>query len=67
MSLSEPQRSWMQVSLMDVVHVQIYDPFVDGGHTYLGGLDLEVGFAGKKTTETPYDQDELASYFIRVR
>ena len=65
-SLSDPQRSWAQVALTDVVNVQIYDPFSQGGQSYLGSMDVEVGFAGRKTTETPYDQDELAQHFIRV-
>ncbi|KAH0559288.1 transport between ER and Golgi ATPase protein [Trichoglossum hirsutum] len=64
-SLSDPQRSWAQVSLMDTVNVQVYDPFVQGGQSYLGGMDLEVGFAGKKTSDATYDQDELANYFIK--
>jgi vesicle-fusing ATPase len=51
---------------MDTVHVQVYDPFVQGGQSYLGGMDLEVGFAGKKTSDASYDQDELANYFIKV-
>jgi len=46
--------------------VQIYDPFSQGGQSYLGSMDVEVGFAGRKTTETAYDQDELAQHFIRV-
>ncbi|KAI9842423.1 MAG: transport between ER and Golgi ATPase protein [Sclerophora amabilis] len=64
-SFSDPQRTWASVSLMDTVNVQIYDPFSQGGHSYLGGLDLDVGFAGRKTVEAPYDQDELANHFIR--
>lgn len=66
-SLSDPQRTWASVSLMDTVNAQIYDPFSEGGHTYLGSMDLEVGFAGRKSADTPYDQDELANHFIRVR
>ena len=65
-SLSDPQRTWASVSLMDTVTAHLYSPFSDGGRNYLGGMDLEVGFAGKKNTETPYDQDELASHFVRV-
>lgn len=51
---------------MDTVQVQLYDPFQEGGHRYLGSLDAEVSFAGRKTTETPFDQDELAQHFTRV-
>lgn len=66
-SLSDPQRTWMQVALTDVVDVQMYDPFSQGPQSYLGSMDIEVGFAGKKSTEVPYDQDELANAFIKVQ
>jgi vesicle-fusing ATPase len=62
-SLSESQRTWAQVSLRDQVNVKIYYP---DGHA-LGGMDLEVGFAGKRISDATYDQDELANYFIKVR
>jgi len=62
-SLSDAQRTWMQVALTDVVQVQSYDPFSQGSQSYLGAMDIEVGFAGKKSTEVPYDQDELAGAF----
>jgi len=42
-SLSDPQRSWAQVALTDVVKVQIYEPFNQGGQSYLGSMDVEVG------------------------
>jgi len=58
----------MQVALTDVVEVQQYDPFSNGDQSYLGQMDVEVGFAGtRKTTDVPYDQDELANAFIKVR
>ena len=66
-SLSDPQRTWMQISLQDTVHVRIYDPFYEGGDRYLGNVDLEVGFAGRKSTTEQLDQDELAKVFIQVR
>lgn len=56
----------MQVALTDVVEVQQYDPFSHGPQSYLGSLDVEVGFAGKKTTDVPYDQDELAKAFTQT-
>lgn len=64
-SLSDIQRSWASISLQDTVIVKIYDPFQEGGHRYLGSLDAEVGFAGKKETETPLDQDELQQIFTK--
>ncbi|KAI9797716.1 MAG: hypothetical protein M1825_005708 [Sarcosagium campestre] len=65
-SLSDPQRTWASVSLTDTVEAQVYDPFLQGGQSFLGGMDVEVGFAGRKTTETPYDQDELTKTFVRT-
>ena len=54
----------MQVALTDVVEVQPYDPFSQGTNSYLTGMDVEIGFAGKKSTAEPYDQDELAQSFL---
>ncbi|KAJ9295602.1 hypothetical protein DTO271G3_6058 [Paecilomyces variotii] len=64
-SMSDPQRTWAGVAFTDTVKVQLYDPFSQGGQAYLGSTDIEVGFAGKKRVETPYDQDELASAVIK--
>jgi vesicle-fusing ATPase len=65
-SLSDPQRTWAQISLQDVVQARIYDPFSEGGDRYLGTLDVEIGFAGRKTTAEQLDQDELAGIFVQV-
>lgn len=67
--LTDAQRTWAGVSLgpHDVVEVEYYDPFSKGNkQVYLGSVDAEVGFAGKRITDTVYDQDELAQLFIRV-
>ncbi|PYH82805.1 vesicular-fusion protein sec18 [Aspergillus uvarum CBS 121591] len=64
-SMSDPQRTWAGIAFTDSVQVQIYDPFGQGGQAYVGSTDIEVGFAGKKRVETPYDQDELASVVIK--
>lgn len=64
-SMSDPQRTWAGVAFTDAVKVQIYDPFSQGGQAYLGSTDIEVGFAGKKRVETPYDQDELARVVVK--
>lgn len=53
-SLSDAQRTWLQVALTDTVDVQPYDPFSSGPQSYLGSMDVEVGFAGKKSTDVPY-------------
>jgi vesicle-fusing ATPase len=52
--------------MTETVNAELYDPFSQGGHSYLGSMDVEIGFAGKKVTETPYDQDMLADYFIKL-
>ncbi|KAI1982522.1 transport between ER and Golgi ATPase protein [Ophidiomyces ophidiicola] len=64
-SMSDPQRTWAQVALTDMVEVRIYDIFSQGSQAYLASMDLEIGFAGKKRTDTPYDQDQLSSVVIR--
>lgn len=51
---------------MDTVNVRIYNPFEMDGGRYLGTMDVEIGFAGRKTTEVPLDQDELAQHFTKV-
>jgi vesicle-fusing ATPase len=66
-SMSDAQRTWAQISLTDMVHVQIYDPFSQGGQAYLGSMDVEAGFASqKKRTDVPYDQDDLAKHLTKV-
>lgn len=64
--LTGPQRNWAGISFTETVNAELYDAFSQGGSTYLGSMDLEIGFAGKKVTETPYDQDMLADYFIKL-
>ncbi|KAF2012018.1 vesicle-fusing ATPase [Aaosphaeria arxii CBS 175.79] len=63
--LTDTQRTWAGITLgpQDIVNVEPYDAFSQGGQTYLGSIEVEVGFIGKKTTDTPYDQDELAAQF----
>jgi len=66
-SLSDPQRSWAGITMMDQFTGELYDPFTQGGKAYLGSLDVEIGFASStKKTETPYDEDELANVFINT-
>lgn len=63
--MSDPQRTWAGVAFTDAVKAQIYDPFSQGGQAYLGSTDIEVGFAGKKRVETPYDQEDLSRTVIK--
>lgn len=67
--MTDPQRTWAGISTgpNDVVEVSQYDPFSQGGQAYLTTVDAEVGFAGRKSVDTPYDQDELTQLFIKVR
>ncbi|KAK0673498.1 putative vesicular-fusion protein SEC18 [Cercophora samala] len=65
-SLSDPQRTWCGVGLMDSLEGEIYDPFAKSAQTYLGSIDVEIGFASlRKVVDAPYDQDELAEQFIK--
>ncbi|KAF3935115.1 hypothetical protein ABW19_dt0209807 [Dactylella cylindrospora] len=63
--LGNAQREWGQWGLQDRITVRRYDPFTSGKQAYLGSLDVEIGFATKKTTEELYDQDDLSKLFIR--
>ncbi|KAK4205692.1 putative vesicular-fusion protein SEC18 [Triangularia verruculosa] len=64
-SLSDPQRTWLGVGLMDSLEGEIYDAFAKSAQAYLGSIDVEVGFASlRKVVDAPYDQDELAEQFI---
>lgn len=51
---------------MDTVSVRIYDHFEEGGRSYLGSLDAELSFAGRKTTTALFDQDDLTENFTHV-
>lgn len=63
-SLTDPQRTWCNITIRDTFSGEIYDPFASGGKAYLGSVDLEIGFASpSKRTEVPYDEDELAKIF----
>ncbi|KAL7267671.1 transport between ER and Golgi ATPase protein [Rhizina undulata] len=65
LGLSQPHREWGQWALEEEVLIEPYDPFALGhGQSYLGSLDLEVGFATRKISEEQYDQDDLAKKFI---
>lgn len=46
--------------------VERYNPFEAGAGEYLTTMDLSVGFAGRKTTDKQYDQDQLAEHVIRI-
>ncbi|KAF1984364.1 vesicle-fusing ATPase [Aulographum hederae CBS 113979] len=67
--LTDPQRSWAGIGIgpRDVVEVQTYDIFAaQGPESYLGAIDAKVGFAGRKGTDIPYDQDELTDIFVNT-
>ncbi|KAK3371834.1 P-loop containing nucleoside triphosphate hydrolase protein [Lasiosphaeria ovina] len=65
-SLSDPQRTWCGVGMMDELVGELYDPFSQGAAAYLGAMDLEVGFAStKKFVDTLYDPDQLADEFTK--
>ncbi|RKF60415.1 Vesicular-fusion protein sec18 [Golovinomyces cichoracearum] len=60
-SLSDPQRTWCNVGMMDPITAELYEPFSQGPCSYLGTMDLEVGFAStKKISDIPFDQDVLS-------
>ncbi|KAG5997314.1 hypothetical protein E4U43_002674 [Claviceps pusilla] len=67
-SLTDPQRTWCQIGFMDAFTGEVYDPFASGNNVHLGSIDVEIGFAlpEKKTTDIPYDEEDLAAEFQKV-
>ncbi|OKL64293.1 Vesicular-fusion protein sec18 [Talaromyces atroroseus] len=66
-SLSDPQRTWIQVGMTDELVGELYNPFSQGGNAYLSRMDVEVGFASaKKFNDQTYDQDALAESMIKL-
>ena len=66
LSLSDPQRTWMSVTLQDLINVRIFDPFQDGGGRYISSMDAQISFAGRKSTKDPLDQEKLMAVFTKV-
>jgi len=66
--LTDAQRTWTEIALAPgtIVETELYDGSDLGGNGLLGGIEVEIGFESRKTTETPYDQEELAAQFKRV-
>ena len=66
-SLNDFQRTWAGIAMTDEVRARTFDPFAEGaGDSYIGSTDIEIGFAGRKSTQEPYDQDELAQHVART-
>ena len=67
-ALSDPQRTWLRVAMMDELVGEIYSPFnSQGDQSYLGAMDVEVGFASaKKVNDQTYDQDALAEVMTKT-
>ena len=64
--LSDIQRSWAGIALSDTLVITLFDPFREGQHHFLGSLDVEISFAGRRETEQPFDQDELQVTFTKI-
>lgn len=65
-SMSDPQRTWCGIGMLDEILGEVFDPFRTGSPPYVGSMDVEIGFAStKKITDAQYDQDQLAATFIK--
>ncbi|KAH8670223.1 P-loop containing nucleoside triphosphate hydrolase protein [Tricladium varicosporioides] len=63
-SLSDPQRTWMQVSLMDRITAAPYRPHPET--PYLEAVEIEADFMSKqKITDKPFSQDILKSIYVK--
>lgn len=64
-SMSDPQRTWCGIGMLDEIMGEVFDPFRTGNPPYVGSMDVEIGFASpKKISDAQYDQDKLAQIFI---
>jgi len=65
--LTDAQRTWASISLgpNEIVDVQEYEHFSQPKQAYLSAINAEVGFAGKRPVDTPFDQDQLADAFTK--
>ncbi|KAI1495505.1 P-loop containing nucleoside triphosphate hydrolase protein [Biscogniauxia marginata] len=62
-TLSERQRHWCGISMVDTIKAQRYDHQM----IPLSSMDLETDFAlSSRKTDEPYDQDQLADTFIKL-
>ncbi|GMM57443.1 AAA family ATPase [Maudiozyma humilis] len=66
--LNGNQRSWGGWSLNQETQARAFDLFkYSGKRAYLGTLDIEISFRSRgKAVSTPFDQDELATQFIKT-
>lgn len=66
--LTDPQRTWASISLgpNELVDVQEYDHFRESKQAYLSNINAEVGFASRRSVDTPFDQDQLAEAFVKT-
>lgn len=66
--LTDPQRSWASISLgpTEIVTIEEYDHFSQSKQAYLSAINAEVGFAGRRSVDTPFDQDVLADAFTKT-
>lgn len=65
-SLSDPQRTWCGIGVLDEFVGETYDPFSQGAAVYIGSMDVEIGFASRSKidVDTEYDQDFLQDLFL---
>lgn len=64
-SMSDPQRTWCGIGMLDEIMGEVFDPFRTGTPPYVGSMDVEIGFAStKKISDQQYDQDKLTEIFI---
>lgn len=61
------QRTWGGWSLNQELQARAFDLLkYSGKRSYLGSLDIEISFRSRgKAVGTPFDQDELATHFVK--
>lgn len=65
-SLSDAHRNTARIAMTDIVNVELYDPFSEGNTVYMMSMDVNVSFAGRRTTDQQLDQDKLSEQVTRI-
>lgn len=64
-SLSDPQRSWARIGMMDQFLGEIYDPFSRGRQAYIASIDIDIDFASaSKRSNVEYKEADLIQQFL---
>ncbi|KAH6684864.1 vesicular-fusion protein SEC18 [Plectosphaerella plurivora] len=65
-SLSDPQRSWLSISMQDQLAAEVYDPFAQGPQAYIQSIDIDIDHASaKKRMAGELKETDLVDFFLQ--